>query len=202
MKKTLSTKQTKTVKAAKLPKITKLKKKGRTSKFVKIEAKPLDEEQIQQFLKYFNENGSFPGSKIPCNMTGKLTTCVGPWMTKKIKEFGGAENLLRKYKCRGALKNKREALKPVKKKHNQHRKEVLSEMKDDQQNWDIPKMSLNPPQKSTDGELAAITRGACLRPDIFLNNHRYCNGCEFYNVCTNVSRGLLKESLIRKKYGK
>jgi hypothetical protein len=164
------------------------KKKGKAPKFVKIEAKPLTETQIQEFLKHYNVYGSFPGSKIPCNMTGKLTTCVGPWMIKKIKEYGSAENLLRNYKCRGALKQKREALKPVKK--NVKRRKVLQEMKNDKKEWDLPKMNLDGPKSLNESELSGLTKDTCLRPDIFLNNDRFCNGCEFFDVCTNSNKGL------------
>lgn len=172
-------------------------KKGKGVKFAKIEAKPLTEQQIQEFVKHYNEHGSFPGSKIPCNMTGKLTTCVGPWMVKKIKEFGGAENLLRKYKCRGALKQKREALKPVKK--NTKRRQILKDLKDDQKNWDLPKMTMEPPKPMNPAELSEITKKVCLRPDIFLNNDRHCDGCEFFELCSNNSKCLKPVSKKRNK---
>lgn len=177
-------------KAMKNTKIVVKKKKSKAPKFAKIEAKPLTEEQIQVFLKHYKEHSSFPGSKIPCNMTGKLTTCVGPWMIKKIKEFGGAENLLRKYKCRGALKQKREALKPVSSKKNSKRRQVLKELKNEQKDWDLPKMSMEGSKPLSDAELSDATKGACMRPDIFLDNDRYCDGCEFFEVCTNVNKGL------------
>jgi hypothetical protein len=164
------------------------KKKGKKSTKIKIEAKPLTEEQIQEFVRHYNEHGSFPGSKIPCNMTGKLTTCVGPWMIKKIKEFGGPENLLRKYKCRGALKAKKEALKP--KSQNKKRREMFKSLKDENKNWDIPKMTMEPPKPMTEVDIAECTRTVCFRPDIFLDNDRYCDGCEFYDVCSNAHKGL------------
>ena len=74
-------------------------KRAKKGQRFKIKAEPLTEELVQYFVKYYEENGSFPGSKIPCSVTGKLTTCVGPWMRKKIKEYGSAEKLLRGYKC-------------------------------------------------------------------------------------------------------
>lgn len=164
-------------------------KKGKDAKVIKIEAKPLTEDQILYFVKYYNENKSFPGSKIPCNITGKLTTCVGPWMVKKIKEFGGPENLLRKYKCRGALKAKREAQKPTPK--NKKRRQILKEMKTEQKEWDLPKMNFTPPQPLNEADVALCTKGTCFRPDIFLDNERHCDGCEFYDACTNHLKCLL-----------
>ncbi len=151
-------------------------------KSIKIQSKPLSEDQIQEFVNYYNKNGSFPGSKIPCNVTGKLTTCLGPWMKKKIKEFGSAEQLLRSYKCRGALKAERQIIKPVVK---NKRKQKTKELKDEQQNWSIPKIEFTPPRALTAAEITQTTASQCLRPDIFLTNGRHCDGCEFYEVCSN-----------------
>lgn len=173
------------------------KKKTKGPKFAKIEAKPLTEEQIQLFLAHYKQYGSFPGSKIPCNMTGKLTTCVGPWMAKKIKEFGSAEKLLRNYKCRGALKQKKEALKPVKK--DTKRRKIIKELKNEQKEWDLPKMSMDAPKPLTSNELASVTSNTCLRPDIFLDNDRFCDGCEFYEICTNRNKVLKPLSKKKKK---
>lgn len=174
----------------------KRKKKKNTNKY-KIEAKPLTEEQIRFFVDYYKENKAFPGSKIPCSITGKLTTCVGPWMVKKIKEFGGPENLLRKYTCRGALKAKREASKPVSK--NKKRRQLLKDIKIEEKVWDLPKINFTPPQPLTPQEIASCTKGACLRPDIYLDNDRYCDGCEFYNVCASSLKALLGTKIKKKQ---
>ena len=169
----------------------------RKTKAKKIEAKPLTEGQIQEFITHYNKHKSFPGSKIPCNVTGKLTTCVGPWMVKKIKEFGGAENLLRKYTCRGALKAAKQKTKPITTKSK--RKAKIKELKDDQKNWDIPKVNFVAPSVSTDLELGEMTKSTCLRPDIHLNNDYYCDGCEFYNVCTSSIKRLADNKKKNKK---
>jgi hypothetical protein len=158
--------------------------KGKT-KAIKIQAKPLTEDQIKEFIKFYNKNKTFPGSKIPCNVTGKLTTCIGPWMVKKIKEFGGAENFLRKYKCRGALKSERKVSKPVSTKTK--RKDKIKELKlqDEEKNWNIPKMSFAPPRPMSKAETTQTTESQCLRPDIFLTNGRHCEGCPYFDLCVN-----------------
>jgi hypothetical protein len=165
-----------------------VKQKKSKSTAKKIDAKPLTEEQIQEFVKYYKKHKSFPGSKIPCNVTGKLTTCVGPWLIKKIKEFGGPEQLLRNYKCRGALKSQKQVVKPISARTK--RKAKINELKDEKKEWNIPKMDFSPPSSLTTVELSDLTSSTCLRPDIFLNNDRFCNGCEFFDVCTNSNRGL------------
>jgi len=32
-------------------------------------------------------------------------------------------------------------------------------------------------------QVASLTQSACLRPDIYLNNERFCNGCSLYELC-------------------
>jgi hypothetical protein len=157
-------------------------------KSIKIQATPLNEDQIQMFVTHYNKHKAFPGSKIPCNATGKLTTCVGPWMVKKIKEFGSPENLLRNYKCREALKSERQIIKPVSTKTK--RKSKTKELKDEQKNWDIPKVSFAAPRPLTKVELTQTTESQCLRPDIFISNGRHCEGCEFYDLCVNSLKTL------------
>ena len=169
------------------------KKKGKKGKALKIEAKPLSEEQIQHFLSYYKEHKSFPGSKIPCTVTGKLTTCVGPWMVKKIKEFGGAENLLRKYVCRGALKAERQSLKPGSKARKQRKEKLNSIKTEDKKDWNIPKMGTDGPKPISHKEVADVTKDTCLRPDVFLDNDRYCDGCQYFEWCTNVNKALIPQ---------
>lgn len=177
------------------PMIKTKKKRAAKGKGFKIEAKPLTEEQIKYFISFYKEHKSFPGSKIPCNETGKLTTCVGPWMVKKIKEFGSAEALLRGYKCRGALKVQK--IKPISKRAQKRQKN--KELKDENKNWDIPTIDLNAaPRPLSQTDLAETTKDTCLRPDLYLNNDRACDGCEFFEVCTNSLKCLKKPAKKRK----
>jgi hypothetical protein len=174
--------------------------KGNKTTNTKIEAKPLTEEQICEFVKYYNQNKSFPGSKIPCTVTGKLTTCVGPWMIKKIKEFGSPEKLLRNYKCRGALKSERQIIKPVSTRAK--RKTKVCNLKDEQKNWNIPKVNFTPPRPLTPTEITETTKSQCLRPDIFISNGRHCEGCEFYEICVNSLKCVPDWNKINKKHKK
>lgn len=161
----------------------KLKLAMRKAKQHKLEAKPLTDEQITQFVLYYEKHKKFPVSKIPCNKTGKLTTCVGAWLTKKIKEYGSAENLLRRYVCRGAIKAERPPPKPLSKKKKDRKS--LNEMKVDEKTWDLPKIDLSSvPKPLSFSEIAECTRSCCLRPDIYLNNDEHCEGCEFIEPCT------------------
>jgi hypothetical protein len=158
----------------------------------KIEAKPLTEEQITQFVSFYKKHKKFPSSKIPCNLTGRLTTCVGDWLVKKVKEYGSAENLLRKYVSRGALKAKKDALKPVSKKKKSRK--VLNEMKVDEKTWDLPKVDLHStPKPLSPAEITEFTKDCCFRPDVYLNNDGHCEGCKYLELCSCSKKCLPKK---------
>jgi len=149
------------------------------TKRIKLTAGPLTEAQIKLFVDHYNEYKCFPGSKIPCTITGKLTTCVGPWMTKKIAEYGGPENLLRKYRCRGALKKAKQIIKGV----NPRKKKIKK--KDEEGNYIIPAMPVSVRRELTDVEKTEMSKSICMRPDIFLDNGRHCEGCMHFDICEN-----------------
>ena len=180
-----SAKTKKTVKPVKAVKTSK-KVRAPKGKGFKLSAKPLTEELIAKFVSHYNEFGSFPGSKIPCSVTGKLTTCVGPWMRKKVQEYGSAENLLRNYKCRGVTKKE----KPVKTPGKRGRKS-LAKISIEDKVYDIPKIDVNAgPKPLSFDEISEVSKGSCFRPDLFLNNDRSCEGCQFFDACQNSNKNL------------
>ena len=171
----------------------KTKQKAAKGKAFKIPAQPLDDQMIKYFVDYYKQNKAFPGSKIPCTVTGKLSTCMGPWMKKKIKEFGGPEQLLRKYVCRGALKQQK--VKVIKEKKVSKKNKIALEdtAPGEPKRYDIPVISFIPPRPATDSELADMTKTLCLRPDVYLSNGRHCDGCESYKICQNSRKTLPKD---------
>ena len=162
-------------------------KKTAKGKGFKIKPNPLTEDQIKLFVDHYKKFKRFPGSKIPCTVTGKLTTCVGPWMNKKIKEFGSAENLLRNYVCRGAIKDKRIKSLPPKTKRTRKLKELVAK---EEGRYDIP--SMDSFVKPTPYNPAKESESICLRPDIYLSNDRHCDGCHHFKICRNSHRTLPK----------
>ena len=155
----------------------------------KIKAKPLTEDQIQQFVEHFSKYNSFPGSKIPCTVTGKLTTAVGPWLKKKVKEFGSAEALLRGYKCRQVNKQQRIVAIGKRKKNKQQDNAIVKE----EGRYNIPNIDLTSTSRPmSPDDISKDTESACFRPDIFLNNGRHCDGCKYYKMCKNDLKNLPK----------
>jgi len=147
-------------------------KKNSSKQFKAVEGKQLSEEQIKLFIEFFNKHNTIPGNKIVCTTTGKLTTCVGPWKDKKIKEYGGVENLLRNYKRREAVV-----------------KDNVIKFQE-QERFDLPKIDFAKPQPLTIEQLAETSKANCLRPDIFLNNGRHCEGCPHFAICLNNIKNL------------
>lgn len=150
-----------------------------------IAGKQLTEDQIKVYVDKFNKDGNFPGHKIPCTVTGKLTTAVGPWLRKKVKEFGSAEALLRGYKCRGALKSEKpQKVKAISKKGRPRRERIGVK--------DIPAMPTGTKRPQTAEEFTEASHRECARPDIFLDNGRHCLDCPHYAICENELKNLPK----------
>ena len=157
--------------------------KKNTNTIKAIAGHQLSEEQIQAFVTHFNTKGSIPGNKIICTDSGKLTTCVGPWRAKKIKEYGTLENLLRNYKCRGVNKKIKEVkIKGIPK----ARKEK------EEKTYTIPVLKGHVSRVLAGAELTEMTSKICSRPDIFLNNGRHCLDCPTYDLCSNSMTCLTK----------
>ena len=151
-----------------------------------IAGKQLTEDQIKVYVDKFNKDGNFPGHKIPCTVTGKLTTAVGPWLRKKVKEFGGVEKLIRGYQCRGAIK----AAKPQKVKKIGEKKRKNGKTKVDLS--DIPAMPTGTKRPQTADEFREASHRECARPDIYLDNGRHCMDCPHYTNCENELKSLPK----------
>lgn len=163
-------------------------KKSTNTALKPIAGQQLSEEQIKGIVEFFNAKGSIPGNKIVCTATGKLTTCVAGWRDKKIKEYGGIENLLRNYKCRGVNKALRaEKIKPIgsakRGRKAKQKEEVI---------YDIPKMTFKQREPLAGAELTEMTKTICQRPDIFLNNGRHCLDCPTFEHCANANKCLVK----------
>ena len=154
-------------------------KKSTNTNLKPVAGQQLTEEQIKGIVEHFNTKGSIPGNKIICTATGKLTTCVGPWRAKKIKEYGGIENLLRTYKCRGVNKALRaEKVKAIgsKVKKTKEKEEVT---------YTVPQMKITERKPLQGQDLIEATKASCQRPDIYLNDNRTCNNCGFCDICLN-----------------
>jgi hypothetical protein len=158
-------------------------KRGRksTTTIKAVNGKQLTDEEIKAFVAKYEKDGNFPGHKIPCTVTGKLSVCVGPWLRKKVKEYGSAENLLRNYKSRAAKKQERIlTMKPkaIGAKKGRKRRERITIA-------DVPKMPVGTKRPQSAEEFTEASQRECARPDIYLDNGRHCLDCPHYAICEN-----------------
>jgi len=101
-------------------------------------------------------------------------------MKKKIEEYGGPEKLLRKYRCRGALKKAKQIIKGAEPRKNKIKS------KDEEGNYIIPPLPQGTQRPITKAEMTDWSKSVCMRPDIFLNNGRHCDGCMHFDICVNA----------------
>ena len=51
---------------------------------------------------------------------------------------------------------------------------------------------------SSESGISSVTNGACIRPDIFLDNDRNCDDCPYYENCNCTIKRLSNEKKKRK----
>lgn len=153
---------------------------------------------IPGWVKYYEEHKKLPHNAILCNECRRTTTSMfGTNLKNTLPKFqNDIEALLKGFVCRPcrtfASANMR-ALKPKPDKPTKVSKEIVpmtwEEMEDHKERVraEIPKIDLTrklpPITPSMKSEVEHMTASACLRPDIFLNNGRYCNGCPWIKHC-------------------
>jgi len=76
----------------------------------------------------------------------------------------------------------------VKKKYRKLKQ--LNEFVENYQITQKPKKNKKSNLLSTKEGIASVTKSACIRPDIFLNNDRYCDGCPYHEHCLSRIRRL------------
>jgi hypothetical protein len=163
--------------------------------------------KIEEWTAFFSINGKLPQTKIPCTKAGCTTetTMFGTNLEKRIKVYGSLEKLLTNFQCkhcRNADKPVKEVVaKKVKKTSKERKKSARQERTEElvesvrQTKIDISgdhrvKIDL----KKNPELVAEFTQGACLRPDIFLDNDRACDGCVYFEHCACSLKVLSKKA--------
>jgi len=148
-------------------------------------------ETAQEYAAFYEKNGKLPVKQIPCTVTGTMITIFGDNLKRRIKAYGGVEDLLMNFVCRAAS--------PKKEKKTSSTRDY-AQKKAELENivYDIPKVNLNRPKTVIDlvenpEACAKYTADSCYRPDIFLNNGKACNGCQLYKNCAYAGKKLKAE---------
>lgn len=123
-----------------------------------------------------------------CTVTGDKVMAFGEMLEKKIERHGGLENLLNTFVSRKAKSIGKEPKpqKPCKR----PRKEKIIEKVDEV--YDIPIFQNKPSISLSLSSHPEHTKGACWRPDIFLNNKRTCDKCNLNSFCLANNKSFSK----------
>lgn len=149
------------------------------------------------WVKYYGEHSKLPHNRITCSECRQTATSMfGNNLRNSLPKFGNdIEALLRGFVCRPCrtMKTENEKLKKPKEEKQPKKKEVavlsLEELEDRKEEirQGIPKIDFDkkpvPITPDSKEQVQHITASACLRPDIFLDNGRYCNGCPWIKNC-------------------
>jgi len=149
-------------------------------------------------VKYYEEHRKLPHNKITCKECRQTATSMfGTNLGNTLPKYGNdIEALLKGFVCRPCrtMKTENERLKkPKEEKKPKVTKEVavltLEEIEDRKEEIrkSIPKVDfdkkptpITPEDKSMVAHMTATT---CIRPDIYLDNGRFCNGCPWVKNC-------------------
>ena len=140
----------------------------------------MTQEQIQKEVKHYQSTDKLTSHPyLFCTVTGEKVMAFGPMLKKKIERHGGLECLLKTFVSRKA----KSASKPQKiSKPKKVKKTKLLEKTEDQR-YDIPIFKNEPHTSLGLREHPEHTRGACWRPDIYLNSGRTCDSCPISEYC-------------------
>jgi hypothetical protein len=132
--------------------------------------------------EHYVANGHLINKKIICNHCEASITMFGSNLENRIKKFGTLWSLLDEFKCRKCTSASRPKKIVIKAKKISKKEKAL------EKTVDIPKMKFSIPRNVLLSDAPDIIEsvsknGSCIRPDIYLNNDRSCDGCSLFNNC-------------------
>jgi len=166
---------------------------------------------IEEWAQQYDKNEKLPKQKIPCSAEGCVneTTCFSSNLKNRVVAHAeGVRGLLRGFKCRScrtesavATKTTGTAEKPVRRAAKKTiSKAALKQTRTEELTAQARNSTANvnavPERFKFDNpdHVRQLTEGACMRPDIYLNNDRACDGCDLYEHCACAAKQLLSES--------
>ena len=177
-------------------------------------------DNLKAWVSFYKEHERLPNTKILCaTCKKKATSMFGDNLKRTLPKFGSIENLLTKFECSTCRKAKAVAKPSKVKKPRVNRDEVRNTAKDNTDAYltvddmedrkekvraTLPKV--NPDYKPAPinlknaEEVAELTRGACQRPDIYLDAG--CVHCPLYKHCAcsaKTDKDLIKSGSSRKR---
>jgi hypothetical protein len=160
----------------------------------------MNAKQINEWVECFEKNKKLPEKQVPCSKCDSKVTMWSTNLTNRLTKFRGIRDLLTNFTCRDCGPKKAKVAVVVKAKAPKVKKEivviepVVSEVKETKYNRLPAVKSGTVIDLVVDAEYCKIyTEGACVRPDIFLDNDRSCNKCRLYENCRASCRRLANE---------
>lgn len=140
---------------------------------------------ITAWIETFESTGKLPESRIPCSneTCNTTTTCFGSNLNNKIAKHGGLMNLLTTFKCRDCRSAERPVV-AVSKAPRKVKPTTPSSQEHDMSPVYVDAQAVPTRYNLEDAaQVQELTTGACQRPDIYLDNHKACDGCGLYEHC-------------------
>lgn len=175
---------------------------------------------LKEWVAFYKEHERLPSTKILCSSCKKKATSMfGDNLKRTLPRFGSIEGLLTKFECSSCRKAKAPVKAKVEKKKRVNTEVGNNNAKDNSAEYltvdqiedrkekiraTLPKMDPDykphPINLKNAEEVADLTKGACQRPDIYLDAG--CVHCPLYKHCICASKNdkdLLKGDRLRKR---
>lgn len=183
---------------------------SKTKVIVKVREKlVLSAQDRAEWVKCYDSTGKLPSINIPCSKCQLGITAAHGNLRSKIEKYGSINKLLESFVCKDCKscdeKPRVIKKKDIKKSKHKHKEEdVASVKKDEHGRYNIPAVNLNPERHVYSIEeivksqilTEEFTRGACMSPQLYLNNDDTCDKCPLY---ANCACGIKQLSKARRK---
>jgi hypothetical protein len=166
---------------------------------------------INGWVKFYNKNKTIPSDGITCKECKHEIKCNQLQLKRLLLKFeNDIEKLLVNFTCKDCIRFKKEEIRLQEKKLQEKKpieKKVLTwdeiEDRKDEIRKSIPVLKhekIKPITPKNKEGVEMITSNSCIRPDIYLNNDKYCNGCPWSEHCIcGLKRFSKKDIVITRK---
>lgn len=168
---------------------------SKTKVVVKVREKLiLSAQDRAEWVKCYDTTGKLPSINIPCSKCHLGITAAHGNLRSKVQKYGSISKLLESFVCKDC-KAPDAVKKPTKIIAVKHRKiktdNDSSVTKDEHGRYNIPQVNLNVERQTYSIEdiikspalTQEFTRGACMRPHVYLNNDDTCDACPLFDNC-------------------
>jgi hypothetical protein len=166
---------------------------------------------INGWVKYYNKNKTIPSDGITCKNCKHEIKCNQLQLKRLLVKFeNNIEKLLVNFTCKECIRFNKEEIRLQEKELQVKKpieKKVLTweeiEDRKDEIRKSIPVLKyekIKPITPKNKEGVEELTKSSCVRPDIYLNNGKYCDGCPWSEYCIcRIKRFSKKDIAITRK---